>query len=385
MDIDLPYHQPFIEDDEINEVVETLKSGWLTTGPRTFQFEEDFRKYTESTHAIGLNSCTAGLHLAISANDFPAGDEVITTTMTFPATANAIIHAGLRPVFVDIEPGTLNIDVNQIEEKITPLTRAIVPVHFAGHPCDMDAIMELAQKHKLKVIEDAAHALESKYKNRKIGSLGNPTSFSFYANKNITTGEGGMLTLNDDSLADKIRIMRLHGISRDAWKRYGKNGFKHWELDFPGYKYNMSDINAAIGIHQLKKVDRFFQLRKHYASLYDLAFDKISEVNVLETKKYAKTSHHLYIISLQLEQLKVTRDEFIDAIQSKGIGVAVNYKALHLQPYYQKKYKVMQSNFPTATRYSESIISLPLYPRMTIKNVERVIEIVSDLIMHYRR
>ena len=266
MTIDLPYHQPFIEKEEINEVVETLKSGWLTTGPRTFQFEEDFRQYVGCQQAIGLNSCTAGLHLVLAASNFSAGDEVITTTMTFPATASAIIHAGLCPVFVDVELGTMNMNVDQIEDKITPLTRAIIPVHFAGHPCDMDSIMELAKKHKLLVVEDAAHALETKYKKKKIGSLGNPTAFSFYANKNITTGEGGMLTLNNESLAKKIRMLRLHGISRDAWKRFGKSGFTHWELHAPGFKYNMTDINAAIGIHQLKKVDRFFQLRKKYAS-----------------------------------------------------------------------------------------------------------------------
>ena len=385
MTIDLPYHQPSIENEEINEVVETLKSGWLTTGPRTLKFEEAFSNYIGCRHAIGLNSCTAGLHLALAVKEFRANDEVITTTMTFPATANAIIHAGLRPVFVDIETGTLNIDVSQIEENITPRTRAIVPVHFAGHPCDMDPIMELANKYKLTVIEDAAHAIEAKYKDRKIGNLGNPTSFSFYANKNITTGEGGMLVLNDDSLADKVRILRLHGISRDAWKRYGKSGFAHWELDSPGFKYNMADINAALGIHQLKKVNHFLELRKKYSSLYDLAFSKIPELETLETRDYAEPAHHLYIISLRLEQLTVSRDEFLDAIQSKGIGVAVHYKGLHLQPYYRKEYSIPQGKFTVATRYSERVISLPLYPRMSVGDIERVIGVVTDLIDRYRR
>ena len=385
MNIDLPYHQPLIEDEEIDEVVETLKSGWLTTGPRTLKFEEAFRDYIGCCHAIGLNSCTAGLHLALAAKGFMVNDEVITTTMTFPATANAIIHAGLRPVFVDVEKGTLNIDVSRIEEKITPRTRAIIPVHFAGHPCDMDPIMELASKNKLTIIEDAAHALETKYKDRKIGNLGNPTSFSFYANKNITTGEGWMLAINDDSLDDKIRIMRLHGISRDAWKRYGKSGFAHWELHSPGFKYNMADINSALGIHQLKKVDRFLELRKKYASLYDLAFSQIPELETLETREYAEPSHHLYIISLQLEQLTVSRDEFIDAIQSTGIGVAVHYKGLHLQPYYRKEYGLLKEGFAVATHYSERVISLPLYPRMSIGDVERVIGVLTDLIVRYRR
>jgi dTDP-4-amino-4,6-dideoxygalactose transaminase len=385
MTIDLPYHQPCIENQEINEVVETLKSGWLTTGPRTLKFEEAFSNYIGCRHAIGLNSCTAGLHLALAVKEFRANDEVITTTMTFPATANAIIHAGLRPVFVDIEAGTLNMDVSLIEEKITSRTRAIVPVHFAGHPCDMDPIMELANKYKLTVIEDAAHAIEAKYKDRKIGNLGNPTSFSFYANKNITTGEGGMLVLNDDSLADKVRTLRLHGISRDAWKRYGKSGFAHWELDSPGFKYNMADINAALGIHQLKKVNHFLKLRKKYSSLYDLAFSKVPELEILETRDYAESAHHLYIISLRLEQLTVSRDEFIDAIQSKGIGVAVHYIGLHLQPYYRKEYGVSREKFTVATRYSERVISLPLYPLMSVGDIERVIEVVTDLIDRYRR
>jgi dTDP-4-amino-4,6-dideoxygalactose transaminase len=385
MAIDLPYHRPFIENEEIKEVVETLKSGWLTTGPRTLKFEEDFSHYIGCRHAIGLNSCTAGLHLALAVQGFIANDEVITTTMTFPATANAIIHAGLRPVFVDIEAGTLNMDVSLIEEKITPRTRAIIPVHFAGHPCDMDPIMELASKKKLVVIEDAAHALETKYKNRKIGNLGNPTAFSFYANKNITTGEGGMLVLNDDCLADEIRILRLHGISRDAWKRYGKNGFSHWELHSPGFKYNMSDISSAIGIHQLKKIDRFLTLRKKYAALYDLAFNQIPELETLQTREYAESSHHLYIISLRLEQLTVSRDQFIDAIQSTGIGVAVHYKGLHLQPYYQKEWGILKDQFTLATYYSERIISLPLYPLMSTRDIERVIGVVTDLIVRYRR
>ena len=385
MDIDLPYHRPCIDDDEINEVVETLKSGWLTTGSRTFQFEEDFKKYIGSRHAIGLNSCTAGLHLAAATQEFAPGDEVITTTMTFPATASAMIHARLRPVLVDVEPGTLNMDVSKVEEKISPRTRAIVPVHFAGHPCDMDSIMDLARKHKFVVIEDAAHALETRYKGRKIGNMGNPTAFSFYANKNITTGEGGMLTLDDDSMADETRVLRLHGISRDAWKRFGKSGFVNWEFHFPGFKYNMADINAALGIHQLKKAERFLQLRKQYALLYDQAFSQVPELEILETREYAEPSFHLYIISLRLEQLTVTRDEFINAIQSTGIGVAVHYRALHLQPFFQKEFGTRQEDFPVATRYSESVISLPLYPRMSVKQIERVIGVVTELVTHFRR
>jgi len=234
MSIDLPFHRAWLDEDEINEVIDTLESGWFTTGPKTHQFEDEFKRYIGCKHALGLNSCTAGLHLSLAAMGFPEGSEIITTPMTFPATASVMVHERLKPVFVDVEPGTLNIDVGKIEAKITSKTRAIFPVHFAGHACDMDAIEAIAKKHGLAVFEDAAHALESSYKHRKIGNLGHLTSFSFYANKNITTGEGGMLTTNDDALADKIRVMRLHGLSKDAWKRFGKSGYSHWQLNAPG-------------------------------------------------------------------------------------------------------------------------------------------------------
>ncbi len=253
MSVDLPFHQSWLDEDEINEVTDTLKSGWLTTGPKAHSFEEAFREQVGARCAIALNSCTAGLHLAVKVSDLKPGDEVITTPMTFPATSNVLALEGIKPVFVDIEPGTLNIDPTKIEAKITSRTRAILPVHFAGHPCDMDAIEDIAQRRQLKIIEDAAHALGSEYKGKPIGGRGHLTAFSFYANKNITTGEGGMLTLDDESQAETLRALRLHGLSRDAWKRFGKSGFSHWELHFPGYKYNMPDINAAIGIHQLKK------------------------------------------------------------------------------------------------------------------------------------
>ena len=385
MSIDLPFHKSWFDDDEINEVVETLKSGWLTTGPRTKRFEDDFKDYIGCDYAIGLNSCTAGLHLALATQGFAPGDEVITTTMTFPATANVILHERLCPVFVDVELGTLTMDVSQIPEKITPKTRAIMPVHFAGHPCDMDPIMDLAQKHKLLIIEDAAHALETKYKGRKIGSLGNPTAFSFYANKNITTGEGGMLTTNNESLDKMVRVMRLHGLSRDAWKRFGESGFSQWELTLPGFKYNMADINAALGIHQLKKIGRFLEIRKKYAAMYDEAFCQIPELEILETRDYAESSHHLYIIALRVEQLSITRDQFIDAIQSEGIGVALHYQALHLQPFYKKEFNTRLEAYPVATSYSDRILSIPLYPRMSTQDVERVSNVVVDLVSRNRR
>ncbi|MEE3346921.1 MAG: DegT/DnrJ/EryC1/StrS family aminotransferase [Nitrospinota bacterium] len=385
MSIDLPFHKSWLEEEEHREVEDTLNSGWLTTGPKTQKFEEAFKDYIGCRHAVALNSCTAGLNLALTVQKFAEGDEVITTPMTFPATANAILLQRLKPVFADIEPGTLTIDPRKIEAKITPRTRAIIPVHFAGHPCDMTPIQELADRHKLVIIEDAAHALESRYKRQKIGSLGNATAFSFYANKNITTGEGGMLVTNDDALAETLRIMRLQGISRDAWKRYGKSGFSHWEQTLVGHKCNMSDLNASIGLHQIKKVERFMTLRKKYVSMYDRAFADVAELETPVVRDYATHAHHIYVVSLRLECLTIDRDGFLDAIQSAGIGVALHYVALHLQPYYVKNFNTKPQDFPIASNYSERVISLPLYPKMSSADVERVIGTVKDLIKKFRR
>ena len=385
MSVDLPFHKSWLEEEEHREVEDTLNSGWLTTGPKTQKFEEAFKDYIGCRYAVALNSCTAGLNLALTVQKFAEGDEVITTPMTFPATANAILLQRLKPVFADIEPGTLTIDPRKIEAKITPRTRAIIPVHFAGHPCDMTPIQELADRHKLVIIEDAAHALESRYKRQKIGSLGNATAFSFYANKNITTGEGGMLVTNDDALAETLRIMRLQGISRDAWKRYGKSGFSHWEQTLVGHKCNMSDLNASIGLHQIKKVERFMTLRKKYVSMYDRAFADVAELETPVVRDYATHAHHIYVVSLRLECLTIDRDGFLDAIQSAGIGVALHYVALHLQPYYVKNFNTKPQDFPIASNYSERVISLPLYPKMSSADVERVIGTVKDLIKKFRR
>ena len=385
MSVALPFHKSWLEEEEHREVEDTLNSGWLTTGPKAQKFEEAFKDYIGCKHAVALNSCTAGLNLALTVQNFAEGDEVITTPMTFPATTNVILLQRLKPVFADIEPGTLTIDPRKIEAKITPRTRAIIPVHFAGHPCDMTPIQELADRHKLVIIEDAAHALESGYKGKKIGNLGNATAFSFYANKNITTGEGGMLVTNDDALAETIRIMRLQGISRDAWKRYGKSGFSHWEHTLAGHKCNMSDLNASIGMHQIKKVERFMTLRKKYVSMYDRAFADVAELETLAVRDYATHAHHLYVISLHLERLTIDRDGFLDAIQSTGIGVALHYVALHLQPYYVKNFNTKPQDFPIASNYSERVITLPLYPKMSSADVERVIGTVKDLIKKFRR
>ncbi len=391
------FHQSYIQQGEIKEVVDTLKSGWITTGPRTKRFEEDFKKYIGCRHAIGLNSCTAGLHLSLAALNIGEGDEVITTPITFPATANVIIHQKATPVFVDVKMDTLNIDVSKIEEKITPKTKAIMPVHFAGHPCDMGKIMDIAMRNKLFVIEDAAHAIESEYNGKKVGNIGDFTSFSFYATKNITTGEGGMLTTNNDELAEKARMMSLHGISKDAWKRYGKEGFQHWELFYPGFKYNMFDIQAAIGIHQIKKIEGFLKIRKKYVDMYNEAFENISEIVPLKVKGNIKHAYHLYVIIIKTEELNADRDEIMSEIQNNGVGVGVHFRTLHLQPYFQNKSPIRpplpkggrggfeRGMFPVAEYASDRVISLPLYPKMSVSDVKYVIKVVKEVIEGFRK
>lgn len=381
----LPFHQSFIGDEEVKEIIQTLNSGWLTTGLKTKLFEKTFADYIGCKHAIGLNSCTAGLHLSVVVSDISSGDEVITSPVTFPATTNVIIHQNAKPVFVDVEPETLNMNCSEIESKINNNTKAIMPVHFAGHPCDMDTIMALAQKHNLTVIEDAAHALESKYQDKKVGSTGNLTSFSFYATKNITTGEGGMLTTNDDKLAEKLRILSLHGISKNAWERYGKDGFQHWELLMPGYKYNMFDLQASLGIHQIKKVESFLSRRVQIVKKYNDAFEKIEEIQLLKPEPNIKHAHHLYVIVIKIENLKVSRDEVLNEIQKRGIGVAVHFRSLHLQHYFKQHFNYKKGMFPQAEYLSDRVISLPLYPKMTDEDVSRVIETVLGVLHSFRQ
>ena len=381
----LPFHQASIGEEEVKEIIQTLNSGWLTTGQKTRLFEKTFADYIGCKHAIGLNSCTAGLHLSLVVSGVSSGDEVITSPITFPATTNVIVHQNAKPVFVDVEPETLNINCSEIESKINDSTKAILPVHFAGHPCDMDTIISLAQKHNLTVIEDAAHALESKYHGNKIGAIGNFTAFSFYATKNITTGEGGMLTTNDDHYADKLRILSLHGISKNAWKRYGKEGFQHWELLMPGYKYNMFDVQASLGIHQIKKVESFLNRRVQIVKKYNDAFEKTEEIQLLKPESNIKHAHHLYVIVIKTENLKVSRDEVLNEIQKRGIGVAVHFRSLHLQPFFKQHFNYKKGMFPQAEYLSDRVISLPLYPKMTDEDVSRVIETVLGVLHSFRQ
>ncbi len=376
------FHRPSFGKEEENELIETIRSGWITTGERTKNFEQEFKRYIGSKHAVGLNSCTAGLHLALVCAGISQGDEVITTPITFAATANVIVHVGAKPVFVDVNPDTLNIDPDKIEEKITKNTKAIIPVHFLGQPCDMDKISALAKKYNLVVIEDAAHALETVYKGRKIGNISDFTAFSFYATKNITTGEGGMLTTNNDEAIDKVRMLSLHGISRDAWKRYSESGYKHWEIMFPGYKYNMFDLQAALGLHQLKKVDRFWQSRKKIVERYDDAFKDIDGIIPIDqTPKHpdSKSAYHLYVIRINSDAITQNRDQILDLIQKRKIGVGVHFRAVHLSPYYSQTFDLKRGDFPIAEDNSDRILSLPLYPSLTNDEVDCIIGVVSDI------
>lgn len=382
----LYFNKTWLGEEEEKEVIHTLRSGWITTGPKTKEFEEKFSQYVRAKNAIALNSCTAGLHLALIASDVGEGDEVITSPISFAATANVIVHQRAKPVFVDVEPDILNIDANKIEAKITKRTKAIMPVHFAGHPCEMDKILEIAKKYCLIIIEDAAHCIEGEYRGRKVGSIGDFTCFSFYATKNISTGEGGMLTTNNDEKAKKIRILSLHGINKNAWERYGNKGYQHWDILYPGYKYNMSDIQAAIGIHQLKKIERYLKIRERYVKIYDEAFADIPEIIRPKANSYVKHSRHLYVIKIMTENLKKNRDEIINLIQAEKIGIGIHFRAIHLHPFYRERFSLKKGMFPNAEYASDRIVSLPLYPKMkegdvikTIKVVEKVINSAKSL------
>lgn len=381
----LPFHCPDIEEDEIQSVVETLRSGWLTTGPKVKQFEEEFAKYIGARHAIAVNSGTAALHLALDAVGIKERDEVIVPTMTFAATAEVVYYLRAKPVLVDSQAGAFNMDPKEVKKKITGKTKAIIPVHFGGQPCEMDRILEIAKQHNLKVIEDAAHAIPARHRGRMIGTIGDITAFSFYATKNITTGEGGMITTNNDEYAEEIRIMSLHGISKDAWNRYTADGSWGYEILYPGYKYNMTDIAAAIGIQQLRKCDWFWEIRRRYAELYNEGFADCPEITTPAILDDVQHAWHLYIIQLDLNKIQIERSEFIQLLKKENIGTSVHFMPLHLHPYYRKTFGYKPNDFPNATWIYERIISLPLYPRMTEKDVVGVIEAVKKIIGHKRR
>ena len=371
----LPYFRPSIGKEEIKEVVNTLKSGWITMGPKTIQLENSLAKYLGAKYVIAVNSCTAALHLSLIALGISKGDEVITTPFTFAATGNVIIQTGAKPVFVDIKKDTYDIDPEEIKKAITPKTKAIIPVDYAGQPCDIEDILDIAKKHNLFVVEDAAHAIGAKYKNKKIGTFGTTTCFSFYVTKNMTTGEGGAIATNDKNLAEKIKILRLHGISKDVWKRYAKKGNWYYEIEECGWKYNLTDIQAALGIHQLKKLDKFNEIRRKYAQIYNRELKGIEGLITPYQKPNTKHVYYLYPILLE----NFNRDEFIKRMAKNGIGCSVHFIPLHLHPFYQKLgYK--KGDFLNVEWVYEREVSLPLYPKMKYSDLMFVTKTVKNIL-----
>jgi len=370
------FGKPDIQQDEIDEVVDTLKSGWLGTGPKVKRFEKEFAAYKsiDTKNVSAVNSCTAALHLSLLAAGITEGDEVITTGLTFCATVNAIIHSKATPVLVDIEPDFYNIDPEKIEEKITPKTKAIIPVHFSGVACDMDKIMTIAKKHDLIVIEDCAHSIEGEYKGKKLGTIGDFGCFSFYVTKNMTTGEGGMVVTKNKEHSSRIKTLALHGMSSDAWKRFSDDGYKHYEVVEPGYKYNMSDIQASIGIHQLRRLDDNLLKRKQVFDFYNKNLHGLPIILSAQPNNEIKHCHHLYTVILNK---KTNRERLIKYLHNKGVGIGIHYKSILSHGYYRDSLGKNNST-PTAERISKCILSIPISSSISIKEQKIIIQIFQE-------
>jgi len=366
-------------------VVEVLKSGWLTTGAKVREFERDFCRFIGCSHAVAVNSGTAALHLALAAIGLKAGDEVILPTMTFAATAEVVLYFGAKPVLVDCEPDTLNLDPAGLAAALTSKTRAIIPVHFGGQSCDMERILRFAREHDLRVIEDAAHALPSLFHGRRVGTIGDITCFSFYATKTITTGEGGMATTENPQWADKMRMLSLHGISHDAWNRYSAEGSWYYEILSPGFKYNLTDLAACLGVEQLKQCDEFHQGRQRIAAAYDEGFADLPEIQTPVCRPGVQHAWHLYVIQLQLERLRIDRRDFVEALREKNIGTSVHFIPLHRHPYYRDTFGYGPEDFSNASAVFERIVSLPIYPKMSDEDAGDVIAAVRSIVEESRR
>jgi dTDP-4-amino-4,6-dideoxygalactose transaminase len=376
----LVFAAPLIGDEEIAEVVATMKSGWLGSGPKVSKFEADFKLYKDANHAVALNSCTAALHLSMLVAGISPGDEVITTPLTFCATVNAILHAGGTPVLADIDHATMNIDPSEIKRRITPKTKAIVPVHFAGLPCDMNSIMDIANEHNLIVIEDCAHAIETEYQGKKAGTIGDFGCFSFYVTKNIVTGEGGMVLARKAEDASRIKILGLHGMSKDAWNRFSDDGYKHYQVVECGFKYNMTDMQAAIGIHQLQRVeecwDRREQIWERYMrelAVFPLGLPATPEVN---------TKHGYHLFTLQIDQARcgLSRDEFINAMSAQNVGVGVHYLSIPEHKYYKDRFGWKPEDYPHAMKVGRSTVSIPITAKLNDADVSDVIAAVRSVL-----
>ena len=364
---------------------EVIRSGWLTMGPKTFEFEEEFAKYIGAQHAVAVSTGTAALHLALEAAGIQPGDEVLLPTTTFTATAEAVIYLGARPVLVDIDPITMNLDPQDAARRITRKTKAIIPVHFGGQPCDMDQIHALGRAHRLKIVEDAAHALPSEYHAKRIGQLSEFTCFSFYATKTLTTGEGGMITTDNPAAAERMRLMRLHGIERDAWKRYRADGSWHYEVSESGFKYNLTDFQSAMGLVQLAKCDVMRTARECIAQRYSAAFASFEELVIPKVYSDRKTSWHLYVLRLRPDLLTGDRNGFMQALQRRGVACSVHFIPLHLHPYYQREYGYRPGEFPKAEREYRVCLSLPIYPDMSEEEIQHVTDSVTETAVEFRR
>jgi perosamine synthetase len=377
--VKIPFHRAPIGEEEVRAVSEVIRSGWLTMGPKTLEFEREFAAYVGVKYAVAVSSCTAALHLCLEAIGVGEGDEVLVPTTTFTATAEVVTYLGARPVLVDVDPETLNLDVADAQQRINARTRAIIPVHFGGQPCDIAEIHDLASRNKLHVVEDAAHALPASYHGKAVGSISEMTAFSFYATKTLCTGEGGMVTTDNEDHARRMQMMRLHGISRDAWKRYSSEGSWYYEVNEAGFKYNLTDLQSAIGIAQLSKCHRMWEARRNIAKQYTSAFDEIESLQVPIVREDRTTAWHLYVLRLHLERLSIDRDRFIRELDERGVNTSVHFIPLHLHPYYQRKWSYRSTDFPVASAEYYRSLSLPLFPTMTDEEVDSVITAVRNV------
>jgi dTDP-4-amino-4,6-dideoxygalactose transaminase len=377
----LPFARPDLQSGEIDEVVAVLKSGWLTTGPRVQRFEQAFKEYTGAPHALAVSSATAGLHLAVLALNLQPGDEVITTPLTFAASLNTIVLGGGKPVLVDVDPATFNIDAARVAKAITKRTKAIMPVHFAGLPVDLDPLYALAEKHGLRIIEDAAHSIHTEYKGKRIGSFGDTQVFSFHPNKNMTTGEGGVIVTRDAALAKSAAVMRFHGIDRDSFNRFSKAGSQTYDVIAPGFKYNMMDIQAAIGLHQLPRIESFVDARRKLAARYDSIFADWNSIARPQPAPFAhRHAWHLYTVLIEESACGIDRDAFLAAMKERDIGIGLHYTAAHLFTFYRETYGYKAGDFPHAERIGNAICSLPLFPTMTVAEQDRVVAAMRDVL-----
>ena len=381
----IPFHTASVGEDEAKAAADVIRSGWLTMGPKTIEFERNFASYVGARHAIAVSSCTAALHLALEAVGLQPGDEVLVPTTTFTATAEVVVYFKAIPVLVDVDPVTLCIDPEEAGKKVTSRTRAILPVHFAGQPCDMDRIQQLAARHHLHVIEDAAHALPASFRGTPVGAISKLTAFSFYATKTLTTGEGGMVTTCDDELASRMKTMRLHGIGQDAWRRYSVEGSWYYEVKDAGFKYNLTDIQSAIGIVQLSKCTELRNLRERIAMQYTDALSQCEEVQTPTVLLDRESAWHLYVLRLNLDRLTIGRSEVVEQLKQRGVGTSVHFIPLHMHPYYRDTYHYCHESFPVALREYYRSFSLPIFPGMSPDQVAYVIEQVIEVVRNGRR